>query len=324
MPLENFSEQLSQRAEIDLNDLQPIRERVSYIDRLARGETPGAPAPLPPDQGSALAPPNVLTERAPSGVMPDAAPPAYAPPPAPPGPAAPAADIPPVLPQDSPRVQDRINKLYAQRRGAEETVARLERIVAEQNARFDAFMTGVSRPAPSQPNVYPTVPGGMMPPFGSDQNAPPPAGDSVSRAELARILAAERNQFLALNALNRAQDSARVEAQRDFPDVFAQPELRAAFEQIVGSDPVLAGDPYGPYKAAALARGLIGAHGVATAPPAGEARRQAISVPGVSVPESQASQQSRESRYYAQLARARVTQDPTDFVKARMIQLGQL
>lgn len=302
----------------NLNDLPVMRRRVSYVDQLS-------------GRGEALTEAQAAIDKAGSGQALETAPP--------PNPAIVVADQPaaaptqpsqtvpqptsqtsqpptaPVLPTDSPRVQDRINKLYAQKRSAEEEAAGLRALILEQSNKIDALTA--SRAYGPPPSSIPETPPSYVP------GEPPavPAGQYISRHELERILTAERQAAARIAALSNAQIVSRDEAVRDFPDVFADPDLRSAADQVFRSDPAFSGDPNGYYKAAALVRGLQPASRPNPAPVSAAARKHAMSF-GPSIPEASAPQPNNVERYRAALNRARQTQRPEDFVLARKIQLG--
>ena len=160
--------------------------------------------------------------------------------------------------------------------------------------------------------------------FGPGQPGDPHAG-YVSRAEINTLLARQQQEMAAHSALQQAHIVARLEAERDFPNVFNDPELRSAANEIWERDPYLRNDPRGPVKAAALAQALsVGASPSAQNPAAVLQRKAALSGVGPSIPSgSEASQQNdAAARYNQAMQRARYTQRIEDFSRARRIQLG--
>lgn len=301
---------LNQRMEVSLDELPVMRKTVSAVDRLRQAQM----NPPPPQQQPAPSTPT--TQPAPEPYanaqtaphQPQA--PNHGPPPVVGDdtvPTRPNQEPPPVQPDDSPRVQDRINKLYRQRQEAREDVQRLESMLTEQSRRLDAILAASQRTPQREPNQ------GSYSSFGSSQDSHPPAGDSVSRAELQQMLAAERQAFAAQAALTSAHSAARAEAVRDFPDLVNNQQLQQTAERIFQSEPAFRQDPMGPYKAAALARGML----YGSAPQGGPAqagadvRKAAMSV-GPSIAEG-SGQPTREQAYHAALARATQTQDPSDW-----------
>jgi hypothetical protein len=239
------------------------------------------------------------------------------------GPAPPPVTGAPVSDAYPRRVNDRINKLYGQKREAEEYNARLEAQLAEMNRRMEA-LTARSAPPASAPytNQYGSS---QHSGFGAPPDGAPPAGDFVSRAEMQAILDRERSLVSQAFELTRAHDVARAEALTEFPDVFGNPELRAAADQILASDPFLRQDPKGPYKAALMARGFSVSESreSAAALAAADVRKAAISGVGPSVAEGNGPPADRAQRYRQAMAYAAQTQRPEDFTRARLIQLGQ-
>lgn len=305
------------RAEIDLQNLEEIRTRVSPVDRLKadiQGATDAvlsAAAVRPAPMSAAMASEG---PEAPAIVVPSA------PPPVPSTSPAPGEQAPPVAPYDTPRVQDRINRLYAQKKTAEEEAASLRQLLIDQNAKLDALASGRAIAPPQSPPSF------MQDPTpGPSQVGVTPAG-FVSRAELDAALRAQRQAFLDHQAIRDAQFVARAEAEREFPDVFRDANARQVYDQILSSERTFASDPMGPVKAAAMARGLIGGAASARSAQAAsaDARKTQIAGSGYSAPVGSPSNPGdQEARYQAALARARATQDPRDFVMARAIAEGR-
>lgn len=247
-------------------------------------------------------------------------------PPTAPAVSAPTAPQPPVLPGDSQRVQDRINRLYGEKKTAEERVQELETRLSAMIGRFEpaqnpfnGFPSQLQPPAPPPPAAFN--------PFESPGGGPPqPDGQYVSRSEMAALLQAQTQQLLRVQALGAAHSASRSEAQRDFPDVFAHPQLASVYERALSRD--FSGDPEGPYKAAMLARGAAFSVGGPPAQPGPQvptsARKEGLMGVGASVPEGSGATDDRAARYQAALARARQTGREEDVVTARLIQQGLL
>lgn len=238
----------------------------------------------------------------------------------------PATAAPPLFPGDSPRVQDRINKLFGRAKSAEERAAEAESRLADLMNRVEARLGGPSGPpaAPGYPPMpYPNAQLPMEPgPLGQAESAG--AGQPITRAELAHLLQMQTRMFMEHNALTNAHSVSRAEAERDFPDVFSNPALKAAADQIWASDPGLKRDPMGPYKAAILARGLYGPSAGASPSVASQAtaQKEALSAVGATVPEGPAQPDDRQARYDAAMARARATGREEDAALARLIAMG--
>jgi hypothetical protein len=131
--------------------------------------------------------------------------------------------------------------------------------------------------------------------------------------------------ILEQNALTSAHSVSRLEAERDFPDVYGDPELRAAAETILARDPRFSQDRQGPYLAAALARGLATRSISGSSPQGGmpaAARKEALAGVGASVPEGSGAPDDRQARYDQAMTRARATGKEEDAAFARLIQQG--
>ena len=304
---------------LDLSQAQVLRRRISPADRAMSKEQAAA------YQGGAVsAPAETRSFPEPAAPSVPAVPvaPAQAAIPVPAAPPAPAAGAP--VSDTYPRqVNARINKLYGQKMEAQEYAAQLAAQLSETNRRLDSLVNReAGRPAaPSQPYTNQYSSSG----FGAPSDGPPPAGDFVSRAEMQAALDRERSLAGQAFDLLRSHDAARAEAFTDFPDVFGNPELRAAADQILASDSFLQRDPKGPYKAALMARGFSVSESreVAAAAAVADVRKAALSGAGVSVAEGNGPPADRAQRYQDAMAYARSTQRPEDFVRARLIQLGQ-
>lgn len=318
---------------LDLSRVQKMKEPRNPSAQLMTKEQAGAAAlalaaatsPLSPTPTSVYNPAAAPAPQSSGLANPGAAPaePAVIPFPVSP----PAQAAPPILPGDTPRVQDRINKLFGRARTAEERAADAEARYADLLARVEARLGGPSGPPPAAPGYGPPQFSPSLDSFGSPQPpaaAEPPGAGPITRAELAQILAAQTRFLVAQNALAQAHSVSLAEAQRDFPDVFMDPELKAAADQLWRSDPRYQNDPNGPYTAAALVRGLARPRGVPQVPGGQPAtvRKEALSAVGISVPEGPPQPDDRQARYDAAKARAQATGREEDAALARMIALG--
>lgn len=231
-------------------------------------------------------------------------------------------EAPPITPKDSPRVQDRINKLFGKMKSAEERAQDAEMRLAEVMRQNEARFQPPQPPQnygfpPAHPTGFEPTPISSVPDAGLDQQP------FVSRQELANIMAQQTRLLLAQNEAMHARTTSRTEAERDFPDVFTNPELRDAYEHIIRTDSALQNDPHGPQKAAAMVRGLNAGVIPSDSGLPTTARKEAIASSGPSVPEGQAQPDDRAARYQAALARYQSTGRMEDAVYARRIQLGQ-
>lgn len=298
---------------IDFNQVKTLKEPRRVSENLVTAEQMKA------IQAQAEPPPPALPAQVPGAGAPlTSSPPSIPQAPTAPTPPSNPVSVPPTSPQDTPRVQDRINKLWGEKRTAEEKAAELERKLAELTAAQNAarFSTvGTPREEPS----FSTLGSGSA----SDSA---PAG-YISREEFARELARQTQEIMRHQALTQAHTVSRSEAQRDFPDVFANPELEGAANRIWQEDRSLREDPHGPYKAAALARGLQAPFGGA-APRSGgvpaSLRKEELSGVGASVPEGSGASDDRVARYQEAMARARRSGREDDAVRARLIAQGIL
>lgn len=231
------------------------------------------------------------------------------------------ASTPPIQPQDAPSVQKRINKLYGQKKAAEEVAlanAERARIAEERLAQFQQFQP----PQALQPPAYQNYPQPVNPYAPQPET---PADQTVSRAELQAALNAHGQFITNQMRLTNSHLISRREAESDFPDVFSNSELREAADQIWAADPYLQSDPQGPYKAAALARGLRASEIAASGSVPTAALKAQLAGIGPSVPDgsgapSQAS--DRAARYNDAIRRAALTGRTADFARARRIQMG--
>ena len=300
MPPEDANLQKSDHEFLNLNEATVIRKRVSAVDALQGMTTPVPDAPAP-----------LSTPPAPTAAAPPPPPPAAAPPPAPPAPASPSLPF----ADSEPRVSDRLNKLYGQRREAEEHSARLEAMLVEQNRRIDALIASQT----SRPSDHPA-------PYTNQYSSSPTPGTSVdagqplSRQDLQAILEQRDRAIFGALSVREQHDLAREEARRDYPEVFSNADLNAAATRIWNEDRYLRSDPHGPYKAAALAYGLLSRKLPSGA--ASDAQKAAIAGVGISVASGNAAGPSQAQRYEQAMARARATQSDNDFILARKIQLG--
>lgn len=320
MPLESPDQSGLEQTSVEFMDvaaMPPLRQRTSPADMAMNREqaaayvagqlpAPGMEGPPPP-----LAPPP--------------APPA---PPVPPVPATtpiPQATGPDVRPQDADSVKRRIGKLYGQWKSEQERAADLEGRLQRAEAALNAIQSP-PRPFSNQFGQYPPAPAlapatpGMQP-----ESSPGQPSDYVSRTELLAALRAHSELIAEQTRNASAQATARREAEADFPDVFADPDLKEAADRIYASDPFLKADPNGPYKAAAMARGLRDPFaGAPAGGPAPTAERKAqLAGIGVSIPQGAPSQPNeRELRFREALAYARRTGRLSDYARARRIQMG--
>lgn len=259
-------------------------------------ELPPAPAPVP----QAL-PPAPVAQTTPA--------PAQAPP-------APVADAPS-------SVQDRIDRLYGRARTAEESNSALEaKLVALEQRLAQQFS---SQPTFTQPYAAPAqFPSQAYDPYAAAQSAPPSNDAPITRAEMARILQAERQAITNSVQLANAHTVSRLEAEREFPDVFSNPELRQAASQIWERDASLHSDPLGIKKAALMARGLsVADTRVAAAAAATQSvRKEAMSGIGASVPEGSGTAPDKAARLAQALAHARSTGKDEDMYRAYLIRQG--
>ena len=221
-------------------------------------------------------------------------------------------------PNDPPRFQDRINQLYGQKKEAEERAAQLEARLSDTLARLESRF----QPAPqNQPytNQYNQFPSNQP------QAQTPPAADSVSRAELFAALEQQRQVLASQSALMQAHTVSRLEAERTFPEVFRNPSVKQAADEIWARDRTLQGDPRGPEKAAAQALGLFYASGSAPAPVQvpQAVRKENLSGLGPTVAEGSPQPQNQtQQRYDQAMTYAKTTGRLEDFARARRVQLG--
>jgi hypothetical protein len=213
----------------------------------------------------------------------------------------------PVTPQDSPRVRDRIHTLYGRWKGAEENsnkyLQEIESLKAEVASlrRPAPQVQGYEYSGPVQPSDFPAP--------GQPQSTYPSAG--ITREELRVELAEWTRQQDTRNA----QIESRLAAERDYPDVFANPDLRASVDEIISLDPNLQNDPLGPVKAALIVRGLNGSPQTSAVD---DARRTALGGPGATVPEGNsqaASPEDLSAQYNEALRVASVTQKQEDWAR---------
>jgi len=275
---------------IDLNEVEVIKQpNIAVEQALGAPEPPPAPAPEPQPQ-QYTQPPAAQPTAVPTGVDVSQAP-----------------GGPPVQPGDSPRVQTRINKLYAQKKSAEELVALQQQQIEQLRAQMTQIATAQPREVAADPGYY--NPG----PVGNQE----PATPFVSRNELYQVLSQLEQERQRRDDLRHAQSLNRAEAEKDFPEVFQIPELHDAYNTILAQDALLQGDPQGPYKAALMARGSQDTFSqTSTGGLSLEARKRALSGVGASVPEGSASPNDTYQQYRAAVERARVTRNPSDEVRA--------
>lgn len=315
------------KEELDLSSIPITRRRVSPADRaMTRDQASAyqagamsAPGTVPMDDGGPnpdfSQPPLPLYEPGPPGTQPQPVQPQQPP----------QYQQPPVGPQDTEPVRRRINKLYGQWKGAEERAVSFEDRALRAEARL-AELTQPQMPPMPQYQPPPPAPRPQNPyeSAASPVEGQPPLADFVPRAELQNLLYAQTRFLMEQQQIRDAQLRARAEAETDFPDVFANPELRDQYDLVMQKDQFLQRDPQGPYKAAALARGL----NPSQVPPGGyaptAARKAQVAGLGATIPSgNQQSQLSeRQARYNQAIQHARRTGDLADFARARRIQMG--
>lgn len=308
--------------QLDLNTAPVLRRRTSVVDPGASYSKEQFDALQKLDPALVVAQPTAPAEPppAPMSALPPASPPSA------PAAANPAPTVAPtaVLPPDTSRVQDRINQLYGRTKTAEERAAELETKLSDLQRRLDESY----RSPPSAPSYYPQAQPAYTPygyaPEPVAAPLPPAASDTVTKAELLRILQAQRQEMADNIAIANAHSVARLEAEREFPDVYANPELRATASEIWQRDPLLQRDPLGVKKAALMARGLsvqdVRAQAAASA--SQSVRKEALAGIGSSVPEGTAQAVDPAQRLSQALTHARNTGRIEDFVQADLIRRG--
>ena len=300
---------------IDLAAMPPIRQRVSPAD-LAMGRdqaaayvagqlpAPGVegpppplpPVPLPPTAPQQPAPP-VATTAIPNPTGPD------------------------IRPADSDSIRRRIGRLYGQWKSEQERAADLEARLQRTEAALNAIQAP-PRPFTNQFAQFPPQAPAPATPGVPSESSPGTPSDYVSRTELLAALRAHSEMIAEQTRTASAQSLARREAEADFPDVFADPDLKEAAERIYASDPFLRSDPNGPYKAAAMARGLRDPGAPAGGPAPTAERKAQLAGIGISIPQGTQQPNERELRFRQALAYANRTGRLTDYARARRIQMG--
>jgi hypothetical protein len=309
---------------VDLTSLPVIRQKVSPVDQ---GLMDIKQANAYRETGNLLVPssPFVPQQAPQSGPLPPIPPPAQQTTPPVTQPAVPVTTGPEIRPTDPPRYQERLNQLYGNMKSAEERAASLENRVQELLTRLDARDNQPPAvPFTNQFGSYPPPPQQQQPNFEPSQAQPQPnAGPFISRNELNAILAAERQ----VSAIRQSHVVSRLEAERVFPDVFQNPELKSIADRIWDQDRALQADPRGPEKAALLARGIYYTPGTpqpAAAPASAQVRKEAIGMVGPSVAQgNEQSPNDQAARFQAAMNIAIRTQRTEDFARARRIQQGQ-
>ena len=302
----------SQFQQLDLTTAPVLKKRTSPVDRsmtdvqaasYQKGEIsapeqmiPVVPAPIPVQQAP-IDPANAAIP-VPQPVAPSTSA------------AAPTA---PQAPQD-----DLVSRLW----GARPALSATDQLLIETQQRLDRLLQA-QQAAPAAPVAAP-----HQNYFGSDpvQQAPAaPAPQYVSRQEMQAMLDQQKQLVAGALQLHQAHLTSRAEAERAFPDVYRDSNLRQAADQIWASDRSLQANPNGPLLAAALARGLRGSQAAQTplSAAAADARKMQQAGVGVSSPDGSGAPPPNQ-RYQAALARARATQDPTDFLQAMLIARGQM
>src|SRR5262245_2024138 len=313
------------KQELDLSNAPILRRRVSPVDRsLTRDQAAAFQAgalnvPIPGSEvPDLMIPPNDAYSDLPPGTPLSTAP--HAAPQVQPLPQMPLP-APPLNPNDTEPVKKRINKLYGQWKGAEERATSFEERALQAEAQLAHLRANPSPPPPApapQPRWQPN-PGAA---YGEEGSSPP--ADYVSLAELQNLIFGQTRFFMEQQRIQRAQEAARAEAEADFPDVFANPDLREQYNLVLQRDQYLQQDPQGPYKAAALARGLNHSPAIPSGgfvpPTARKVQAQGL---GATIPSGpQVPLNDRQQLYAAALNRARQTGDLADFARARRIQMG--
>lgn len=198
-----------------------------------------------------------------------------------------AASAPQPQPEHQPRgdrVQKRINRLYGQMKANEEKAdawrvkaEESERRLAAMEQRLQAFESRGAYQTPQPPAFQPSQPtaGQWRPdqgfnPFGggADPNGAPATphqpsafdprviGEYVQQAlnPIVQRMNANEERDRILNAHDDSWDAAA----EDFPEIRAEgSNVRELAQQILRRDQALLMDPNGPYKAVALARGMV-------------------------------------------------------------------
>lgn len=300
---------------LDLSALTPTKQRISPVDRAmtpqqARDFQSGMITPPPAslsDLDHAIEMPN-------RGPAPEGAP-APMPDPAVP---APNADI---RASDSDNVRRRIGRVYGQWKTEQEKNASLEaRLQATEQQLSQYRAAPAPAPAPQQYQQQQPPQQGYDS-YGVTQTPQPEL--PVSRAEFAQALQEQARFLSSQMQLAHAHTVSRRDAEMDFPDVFSNPELKEAAAHIYQSEPFLQRDPFGPYKAAALARGMAPDNPPAGGPVPTAARKAQLSGFGSSSAEGAAQPVNDQSaRYYQALTHAKRTGRTEDYSRARQIQMG--
>jgi hypothetical protein len=230
----------------------------------------------------------------------------------------------PTGPADSEPVQKRINRLYGQRRAAEEQNDGLKNEIEQLKQQLAQLNAPGSNPLAQHPqNPYT--------PQSAGYQQDPPGGDYISRAELQQTLSAMALNQSRLTALANAHSVSRIEAERQYPEVYNDPTLRHTADQIFASDPALQQDPNGPEKAALMSLGMHRTSGdvAGTVTPSPEARKQGMSgapTDPTAPATAPAGEVNPVAMYQQALARANYTGSIDDMAIARMWQkraLGQ-
>jgi hypothetical protein len=220
----------------------------------------------------------------------------------------------PVAAGDSARVEKRINQLFGQRMAAEERNSQYEQQIADLQSQVAALQRP-TLPAPAAPQPVP------YDPYGTAEQAPQPAGDYVSRAEITNLFRQQTQALGSVIQTQNAQNASRAVAEREFPDVFNDPDLRQAAANLLQNDPALQMDPQGPMKAALMVRGAreLESEPAVSGVPA-TVRKPLLSGVGPSVPQGTPNINDLHAQYAAAINRAAASQDDADFVEARAIQ----
>lgn len=273
---------------VDKDYLTPEAAKLQGV--VAKDENPTVPMPAVP--GEPVLPLPSVSQAAPQ---------------APGLPSLPAANA-PALPGGQDLIQARLSKVYGATSGSDrfsELEARFENALQ----RLEGRITGQAQAAAYQPSAF---------------NAQEPSGEFVSKAELQRILDAQARQLGDAVGLQQSHILSRMEAERDFPDVFQSPAAKEAVDRIWAADRNLRQDANGPYKAAMMARGLA-IHGNPLPAGGGASATEVkamLSGLGSTVAQGNAPAEDRAARYQKALERYRETGKSEDFVRARRIALN--
>lgn len=233
-------------------------------------------------------------------------------------------------PMQAPNYLSRMQKLYGPQGQANAAAAASEARLTSLIQRLEARLSPESIPQqvsqPAQPASYGYSGGYGSPEPAANPQAANGAGAFVTRADLLNVLSQHTQLLAQRSALENAHIVSRREAELDFPDMFADPNLRDLSNQVLLQDKFLQQDPHGPYKAVAFARGLVyggnqSSSGAALGPSVTQRKEMAAGI-GASVPEGAVQSPDQAARYHAARERAAASGRPEDAVQMRLIQLG--